>query len=367
MLGCIQVSEPFVYKFESLRDRISKWQAIGNQMVRGSKWKGIKMNILKWFTVIGVWLLAMHVGVLFVSLLHFILSLYQWRCFQGGLTAKWIKWGLLTEYISNLRACNCGLRHLQGLWLLLRLWIHQALPAPFFSCYSDVEEERGRKARGKRKELLITCFVWSESPCKYMNSKCRKSNLVAHWYILLFAYLPAPVVSSCISGLGTSNTQWYAYIFFLFFCNCVFIFSILPPPFVSFSILSISTLLYPPPHLPFTSPIPFPQSPSDIRVYFPPGRMHDRGAGGTESKWQISLSPSLPAPLSLSISPTVLPEALLSLPSSLLPAPSHPIWPHWYSNLPRLHSTFSRCEGLAKPPREKQGGLMSPPWFLIHG
>lgn len=31
----------------------------------------------------------------------------------------------------------------------------------------------------------------------------------------------------------------------------------------------------------------FPQSPSDIRVYFPPGRMHDRGAGGTLSKWQI--------------------------------------------------------------------------------
>lgn len=28
-----------------------------------------------------------------------------------------------------------------------------------------------------------------------MNSKCRKSNLVVHWNILLFAYLPAPVVS----------------------------------------------------------------------------------------------------------------------------------------------------------------------------
>lgn len=55
-----------------------------------------------------------------------------------------------------------------------------------------------------------------------MNSKCRKSNLVAHWYVLLFAYLPAPVVSSCISGLGTSNTQRFAYIFFLFFYNCVF-------------------------------------------------------------------------------------------------------------------------------------------------
>lgn len=72
--------------------------------------------------------------------------------------------------------------------------------------YSDVEEERKRRAGGKRKELLITCFVWSESPCKYMNSKCRKSNLVAHWYILLFAYLPALVVSSCISGLGTLDT-----------------------------------------------------------------------------------------------------------------------------------------------------------------
>lgn len=224
-------------------------------------------------------------------------------------------------------------------------------------CYSNVEEERRSKVRGKRKELLITCFVWSESPCKYMNRKCRKSNLVAHWYILLFAYLPAPVVSSRISGLGTSNTQWYAYIFFLFSNNCFsFFLSRLPlfpsQPCPSFPLLY---LLFAPLH-PATSLILFPLSPSDIRVYFPPGRMHDRGAGGTESKWQISLFPSLPASLSppRSISPTVLPEALLSLPSSLLPAPSHPIWPHWYSNLPRLHSTFSRREGLAKKKKHQE-------------
>lgn len=124
--------------------------------------------------------------------------------FKGGLTAKWIKWGLLTEYISNLRACNCGLRHLRGLWLLLRLWIHHASPALLLLPFRRGErEKKKKKTRGRRKELLITCFVWSESPCKYMNSKCRKSNLVPHWYILLFAYLPAPVVSSCISGLGT--------------------------------------------------------------------------------------------------------------------------------------------------------------------
>lgn len=54
-----------------------------------------------------------------------------------------------------------------------------------------------------------------------MNSKCGKSNLVPHQYILLFAYLPAPVVSSSISGLGTSNMQRHAYIFFLFFSKTV--------------------------------------------------------------------------------------------------------------------------------------------------
>lgn len=113
------------------------------------------------------------------------------------------------------------LRHLQGLWLLLRLWIYHAFAcSPLLLAIQMWRKEReGERREGEKgKELLITCFVWSESPCKYMNSKCRKSNLVAHWYILLFAYLPAPVVSSCVSGLGTSNTQRYAYIF--------------PPPFL---------------------------------------------------------------------------------------------------------------------------------------
>lgn len=172
---------------------------------------------------------------------------------RGGLTEKWIKLGLLTEYISNLRACNCGLQHLQGLGLLLRLWIHHTLPAHLllllFWC----------GGKEKRKELLITCFVWSESPCKYMNSKFRKSNLVAHWYILLFAYLPAPVVTFNISGHGISNTQPCAYS------------SLLCPAFPSFSILlffvCFSILSTPPqPHLSH----PFPSVSLRHQGVFPP-------------------------------------------------------------------------------------------------
>lgn len=95
-----------------------------------------------------------------------------------------------------------------------------------------------------------------------MNSKCRKSNLVVHWYILLFAYLPTPVVSSCISGLGTSNTQDYAYIFFHYSTTVSCSFSI-SAFFVSFSVLSIfSDLLFafppsnPPPHSSFSLCLP---------------------------------------------------------------------------------------------------------------
>lgn len=93
-----------------------------------------------------------------------------------------------------------------------------------------------------------------------MNSKCRKSNLVAHWYILLFAYLPALVVSSYISGLGTLDTLGYAWIFFLF-STALSISSSISPSFVSFSAPSIfsphlfaSFLLHPipPPHSPFS-------------------------------------------------------------------------------------------------------------------
>lgn len=127
----------------------------------------------------------------------------------------------------------------------------EAVDPSSLACYPlllaiQMWKERGReKVRGKGKELLITCFVWSESPCKYMNSKCRKSNLVAHWYILLFAYLPAPVVSFCISGLGTSNVQQYAYISFLY--STTVSFSMLPF-FVSCSVLSILPLLHLPHH-----------------------------------------------------------------------------------------------------------------------
>lgn len=82
-----------------------------------------------------------------------------------------------------------------------------------------------------------------------MNSKCRKSNLVARWYILLFAYLPAPVVSSCISGLGTSNAQRYAYIFFLFSITVSFFLSRLPlSPSYSCPSIPLLYLLIPPLH-----------------------------------------------------------------------------------------------------------------------
>lgn len=164
-------------------------------------------------------------------------------------------------------------------------------------------KREGERTRGKRKELLITCFVWSESPCKYMNSKCRKSNLVAHWYILLFAYLPAPVVSSCISGLGTSNTQRYAYIFFLFYTTVSLSFSI-SPSFVSFSFLSIVfpllfSFLPLQPLLYFTHP--FPSVSLRHQGVFPPRQEAWQGSRWNgEQMTNLSLRPSLHLPLSLS-------------------------------------------------------------------
>lgn len=288
-------------------------------------------------------------GVLFVSLLYSKPSLHYSRCFWGwggwvGGEMGWQQNGLNgvcwrnTYQICGHAIVSCGICEAYDF-----CWGCGSIMPFLLSCcwYSDIEKGRRRKIRRRRKGLLITCFVWSESPCKYMNSKCRKSNLVPHWYILLFAYLPAPVVSCCISGLGTLNTQRHAYIFFFFFWNCLFFQSRLPlfPPHPCPS----SPLLYlriPPLH-PTTSLIPFPLSHSDIRVYFPPGRMHDRGAGGTESKWQISPSFSFPPCTSFS------PSQPLSCQRPSSARLSHPIWPHWYSNLHSLHSTFSHCEGLA--------------------
>lgn len=161
-------------------------------------------------------------------------------------------------------------------------------------CYSDVEEERRRKVRGKRKELLITCFVWSESPCKYMNSKCRKSNLVAHRYILLFAYLPAPVVSSCISGLGISNTQRYAYIFFLYstivshsFFYLAFLCVLLNPVHLFSSSICSPPLLTP--HLTH----PFPSVSLRHQGVFPPRQDAWQGSRWNgEQMTNLSLNPS---------------------------------------------------------------------------
>ena len=170
-----------------------------------------------------------------------------------------------------------------------------------------------------------------------MNSKCRKSNLVAHWYILLFAYLPAPVVSSCVSGLGTSNTQRYAYIFLLFFYNCVSF-----SPHLAFLCLLLtpvhrfpsSICLSPPFPFPFPS-TPLPHSsfslclPQTSGCISPPagcmtGEQVERRANDKSLSSSLPASLSLSLSLSLSISPTVLPEALLSLPSSLFPPSTFP-------------------------------------------
>lgn len=154
------------------------------------------------------------------------------------------------------------------------------------------KKREGERQEGERKELLITCFVWSESPCKYMNSKCRKSNLVAHWYTFLFAYLPAPVVSSCISGHGTSNTQQYA----LFSSLSLTVF--LPFVYLAFLCLLLNRVhllpsLYllsptPPPHL---SPL----SPLRHHGVFPPRQDAWQGSRwNREQMTNLSLSPSHP-------------------------------------------------------------------------
>lgn len=188
--------------------------------------------------------------------------------------------------------------------------------SPRLLAFQIWRKREGERTRGKRKELLITCFVWSESPCKYMNSKCRKSNLVAHWFILLFAYLPAPV----LLHLRTWHLK-YAMVciyFLLFFYNCLFLFLPRLPlsPSHSCPSFSFSYFLFCLSNPSSTSLILFPLSPSDIRVYFPPSRMHDRGAGGTESKWQISLS------LSLSFSPSLSHPLSCQRPSSASLPPS---------------------------------------------
>ena len=162
----------------------------------------------------------------------------------------------------------------------------------------------------------------------------------------------------------------------LLFYNCVSFF-----PHLAFLCLLLTPvhrlpssicLFSPPlPLRPATSLILFPLSPSDIRVYFPPGRMHDRGAGGTESKWQISLliPPCISLSLSLSLHLTHCPARGPPQPSFLPPSSEH---------LPIVsdHIDIQICPGCippspamkvsSKPPRENEGGLMSPPWFLKH-
>ena len=136
-------------------------------------------------------------------------------------------------------------------------------------------------------------------------------------------------------------------------------FSPISPSFVSFSPLSIVS----PPLFAYSPPL-FPSAPpphSSFSLCLPQTSGCISPPAGCMTGEQVerrandkSLSSSLPASLSLSLS--LSPSHPLScqrpssafLPPSFLRAPSHRIWPHWYSNLPRLHSTFSRHEGLVK-------------------
>lgn len=57
---------------------------------------------------------ALNIGA-FLFPLPFASSLRLQPPFLRHLTAKWMKWGLPTEYISNLRRTIVAERHLQGL------------------------------------------------------------------------------------------------------------------------------------------------------------------------------------------------------------------------------------------------------------
>lgn len=138
-----------------------QYRAIWSKLVSRSKWKHEDENF-KCSSVIGDVIVSYACWCLVFLSPALCTLLVSVEMLLRGLTAKWIKWGLLTEYISNLWACNCGLRHLQGLWLLLRLWIHQALPAPLlsllFRCGGRVKENREREKERALDDLL--CLKW---------------------------------------------------------------------------------------------------------------------------------------------------------------------------------------------------------------
>lgn len=190
-----------------------------------------------------------------------------------------------------------------------------------------------------------------------MNSKCRKSNLVAHRYILLFAYLPAPVFSCSISGLGISNMQRYAYVFFLV-------------SFISFAILLFFCLLYItalsvssfcPRRLPSTLCIPSLQV--SLRYqgvpFSPPPPPAGCMTGEQVERRANDKSPSLH--LSLTFLPTVLPQAVLTHPSSFLPLQQLPIL--------SAHIDIQMCPGCippslkVSPNHHKKVGLTSQPGY----
>lgn len=65
-----------MHKLESLKDRDSQGEGDLKRIGQEKQSEKHKYENFKYFSVIQVWWLAMHVGVLFVSLLHSKLSLY---------------------------------------------------------------------------------------------------------------------------------------------------------------------------------------------------------------------------------------------------------------------------------------------------
>lgn len=128
-----------------------------------------------------------------------------------------------------------------------------------------------------------------------MNSKCRKSNLVPHRYTLLFAYLPAPVVSIRTWHLKYAT----AHVFPPFFPLKL---SPFPPSLCLFGYSS------PPPrhHTHRFSGCFF--------FFFLPSPRQDAWQGSRWNREQMT-NPSLPhshTPLHFSVETTVLPEVSVS-------------------------------------------------------
>lgn len=76
MLGCFWESQSFKYMFGFLKDGNRKRQSDLKRSGYEKQNEKHKDDNLKYLSVIGVWLLTIYVGILFVFLLHSKLSLY---------------------------------------------------------------------------------------------------------------------------------------------------------------------------------------------------------------------------------------------------------------------------------------------------